>query len=126
MTSDGVPKSKWDHVHQLAVDIANAASQEDAVLSEARTEELHCYLQELRSCYGDLPSILGTQGDHTEDESARYDLYARGIAEARRIGDEKNLVILLESILELECLDADQRVFWEAQLKAVSNGTANK
>lgn len=39
-----------------------------------------------------------------------------GIAEARQIGDGKNLEHLVESILELECLD--QRSFWRArQLK---------
>jgi hypothetical protein len=46
-------------------------------------------------------------------------LYARGVAEARRIGDDKNLSILLESILELERLDGNQRSFWQAQLKAI-------
>ena len=76
-----------------------------------------CYLRELRIRHGDLPSILGTLGDYTDDEAHRYDLYARTVAEARRIGDDKNLMILLQSILEVECLDSDQRAFWERQLK---------
>lgn len=48
----------------------------------------------------------------------RYDLYARGIAEAQRLGDGKSLEMLLASILELECLDGGQREFWRAQLSA--------
>jgi len=119
MTPDGIPTPEWDRVHELAVEVANASMQDDAVLSEARTEEMLSYLRELRVRHGDLPSILGTLGDYTDDEVERYDLYARAVAEARRIGDDKNLMILLESILELECLDGDQRAFWERQLKAL-------
>ena len=119
MTPDGIPTCEWDRVHELAVEVANAAMQDDAVLSEAKTEEMLCYLRELRIRHGDLPSILGTLGDYTDDEAEQYDLYARAVAEARRIGDDKNLMILLQSILELECLDGDQRAFWETQLKAL-------
>ena len=119
MTPDGIPTPDWDHVHELAVDIANASTQGDTVLSEAKTEQLICFLRELQTRYGNLPSILGTLGDYIDDEVERYDLYAQGVAEARRIGDQKNLLILLESILELECLDSEQRCFWETQLNAV-------
>ena len=117
MTPDGIPAPEWDHVHDLAVGVANAAMQDDAVLSDAKTEEMLCYLRELRIRYGDLPSILGTLGDYTDDEAHRYDLYARAVAEARRMGDDKNLMILLQSILELECLDRDKQAFWKRQLE---------
>jgi hypothetical protein len=82
-------------------------------------EEMLCCLQELRVRRGDLPSILGTLADYTDDGVERYDLYARGVAEAQRLGDGKNLMILLESILELDCLDGDPRAFWESQLNGV-------
>ena len=126
MTSDRIPTPEWDRVHELAVEVANAWMQDDAVLAEAKTEEMLCYLRELRVLHGDLPSILGTLGDYTDDEVEQYDLYARGVAEARRLGDGKNLMILLESILELDCLDDDQRVFWQSQLSAqkIELGTA--
>jgi hypothetical protein len=119
MTPDGIPTPDWDRVHELAVDIANASAQDDPVLSEAKTEQLLHLLRELQTRYGNLPSIMGTLGDYVEDEVERYDLYALGIAEARRVGDEKNLLILLESILELESLDVDQRSYWETQLHAL-------
>jgi hypothetical protein len=119
MTPDRIPTSEWDRVHELAVEIVNASMQNDAVLSDAKTEEMLCYLRDLRERHGDLPSILGTLGDYTDDEIERYDLYARGVAEARRIGDQKNLEILVESVLELECLDQDQRAYWQAQLAAL-------
>ena len=119
MTPDGILTSDWDHVHELAVSIANASTQSDTVLSAAKTEQLICFLRELQTRYGNLPSIVGTLGDYIDDEVERYDLYAQGVAEARRIGEQKNLLILLESILELECLDSEQRCFWEAQLNAV-------
>jgi hypothetical protein len=118
MTPDGIPTSEWGRVHELAVEIANTSMQDDDVLSEAKAEEMLSCLRELRIRYGDLPSILGTLADYTDDEVERYDLYARAVAEARRIGDDKNLLILLESILELESLDGDQRVFWERQMEA--------
>ena len=118
MTPDGIPTPECDRVHELAVEVANASMQDDAVLSDAKTEGMLCYLQELRVRHGDLPSVLGTLADYTDDEAERYDLYARGIAEARRLGDAKNLLILLESILELDCLDDEQRVFWQSQLGA--------
>jgi hypothetical protein len=101
------------------VEVANASMQDDDVLSDAKTEEMLCYLRELRFRHGDLPSILGTLADYTDDEVERYDPYARGVAEARRLADGKNLVILLESILELDCLDGDQRVFWQSQLNVL-------
>jgi hypothetical protein len=119
MTPDGIPRHEWDRVHDLALDVANASMIEDTVLSEAKTEELLCYLRELWARHGDLPSILGTLADYTDDDLEAYDLYARAIAEAQRIGDAKNLAILLPSILELDCLDADQRTFWQAQLDFV-------
>ena len=118
MTPDGIPTPEWDRVHELAVEAANASMQDDAVLSDAKTEEMLSYLRELRVRHGDLPSILGTLADYTDDEVERYDLYARGVAEARRLGDGKNLLMLLESILELDCLDDDQRVFWQSELSA--------
>ena len=115
MTPDGIPTTEWDRVHEFAVEIANASMQDDDVLSQARTEEMRCYLQELRSRHGDLPSILGTLADYADDELESYELYARAVAEARRLGDDKNLMILLESILELASLDRGQRAFWQAQ-----------
>lgn len=118
MTPDGIPTREWDRVHELAVDVANASMQDDAVLSEAKTQEMICYLRELQVRHGDLPSVLGTLADYTDDDVERYDLYARGIAEAQRLGDGKNLEILLESILELDCLDGGQREFWRSQLSA--------
>ncbi len=118
MTPDGIPTTEWDRVHELAVEIANASVRDDDTVSESGTEELLCYLGELRTRYGDLPSILGTLGDYTEHELDRYDLYARGATEAQRLGDRKNLQIIVESILELGCLDRDQRSFWESKLNA--------
>jgi hypothetical protein len=119
MTPDGIPTREWDRVHELAVEVANASMQDDAVLSDAKTQEMIHYLRELQVRHGDLPSLLGTLADYTDDDMERYDLYARGIAEARRLGDGKNLMILLESVLELDCLDEDQRAFWQSQLNAV-------
>jgi hypothetical protein len=118
MTPDGIPGHEWDRVHEFAVEVANASMQGDVVLSEAKTQEMICYLRELQVRYGDLPSVLGTLADYTDDDVERYDLYARGIAEAQRLGDCKSLKILLESILELDCLDGGQREFWQAQLNA--------
>ena len=116
MTPDGIPAPEWNRVHELAVEIANAAMGDDHVLSEVKTEEMLSYLRQLRARHGDLPSILGTMADYLDDEVQQYDLYARAIAESRRIGDGGNLAMLLESILELERLDAEQRAFWTAQL----------
>jgi hypothetical protein len=129
MTPDGIPTSEWDRVHELAVEIANASMQNDAVLTEATTEGMLCYLRDLQGRYGDLPSILGTLGDYTDDECERYELYARAVAEARRIGDDENLVLLLQSILELQCLDSNQRGYWQSQLEALKiepDGSANR
>jgi len=120
VTPDGIPTCEWDRVHELAVEVANASMQDDAVLEDAKREEMLSWLRELRVRYGDLPSILGTLADYLDDDVERYDLYARGVAEARRLGDGKNLTILLGSILELDCLDSDQRVFWESQLRALN------
>jgi len=128
MTPDHIPTPEWDRVHELAVEIANASMQDDTVLTDAKTEEMLCYLRELRVRHGDLPSILGTLGDYTDDEYERYDLYARAVAEARRIGDDSNLLLLIESILELECLDSSQRAYWQPQMEALKiepDGTAN-
>jgi len=119
MTPDGIPTPEWDRVHELAVEVANASMKDDAVLSEAKTEEMLCYLRELRIRHGDLPSILGTLADYTADDMERYELYSRGVAQAQRLGDGKNLMILHESILELDCLDHDQRAFWQSQLDAL-------
>jgi hypothetical protein len=117
MTPDGIPAADWDRVHELAVEIANASMRDDDAVSESRTEELLLYVGKLRTRYGDLPSILGTLGDYTENEVDRYEYYARGATEAQRLDDRKNLHIIIESILELECLDSDQRSFWASQLK---------
>jgi hypothetical protein len=119
MTPDGIPTPEWDRVHELAVEVANASMRDDAVLSEAKAEEMLSCLRELRVRHGDLPSILGTMADYVDDEVQQYDLYARAVAEARRIGDDMNVVMLLESILELECLDGEQRAFWDRQLGAL-------
>ncbi len=43
----GGPTREWDRVHELAVEVANASMQDDAVLSEAKTQEMIYYLREL-------------------------------------------------------------------------------
>lgn len=124
MTSDGIPTAEWDLVHQLAVDIANAALKDDTAIQESRTEELRCYLAELRTRHGDLPSILGTLADYSDDEAEAYELYALAIGESQRIGDRKNELILTESISELESLDTAQRCFWQSHLSELKKQAA--
>ena len=67
MTPDGISADDWDQVHELALAIVNA---EEEVEGADHRNRLLKYLRELRSKYGELPSILATEADYVLDECA--------------------------------------------------------
>ena len=101
MTSDGISTEDWDRVHELAVDVANSADEEDQP-----REELLRFLEQLRSKYGELPSILATQADYTDDPRAAELLLLRAFDLSLTRGDSENL---RETSLSLANLYVDLR-----------------
>ena len=99
-----IAKEDWDHVHELAVRIANASAHEDATLGSSSIEELHRVLTELETKYGDCSRITATRADYAHP-NVREALYHKALQQARAEGDAENERLVLESLSEL----ADER-----------------
>jgi hypothetical protein len=95
-----ITKADWDLIHELACEIANAASQEDAALTESKTEALMCLLHELEAKYGPCSRITATMADYTEKDR-RLALYQRALQQAKAECDTENESIILESLAEI-------------------------
>jgi len=100
-TPDGIARADWDRVHQLAVDIANASSVNEAQAGARATRELLAVLDELEERYGSLPSILATRADYLEDprQQEQVLLQAHRLAQSRQ--DQRNLVWIASSLAAL-------------------------
>jgi hypothetical protein len=106
MTSDGISTADWEHVHELAIDIVDAA---DGATGEVSRLELLQYLEDLRHKYGDLPSLCATQADYVEDraESERLLLRAFDLAVSR--SDAQNIKEVALSLATLNAMDKRDR-----------------
>lgn len=100
-TPDGMSREDWAHVHQCAVDIANAALADDDAASQASTSELLQVLERLQDRYGVLPSILATRADYIEDVPSRLTLLEAAYEVALARVDARNLVWIASSLVEL-------------------------
>lgn len=96
-TPDGISTQDWDMVHELAVDIVNTDGDEHEKL-KVRLLNL---LEQLEEKYGELPSILATWADYTDDLGRKEQLLTRAyvLAEARH--DSLNELELAHSLAEL-------------------------
>ena len=106
MTSDGISTQDWDRVHELAVDVVNSGEQD----KEARNDLLG-YLQQLKSKYGALPSILATEAEYTDDPRVAEALFLRAFDLSVTRGDTENL---REIALSLANFYMDSRDFTAA------------
>jgi hypothetical protein len=95
-----IDKADWDCVHELACDIVNASSQEDAVLGASKTEALMHLLGQLEVKYGVCSRITATYADYAEEER-RPALYRAALEQAKAEGDTENEQLILESLSEL-------------------------
>jgi hypothetical protein len=95
-----IAKADWDRVHELACEIANAASQDDDVLADSRTEALMCVLEELEAKYGVCSRITATIADYAE-EGRQRSLYQDALSQAKAEGDVENEKLILASLAEI-------------------------
>ena len=110
-TPDGISADDWERIHELAVDIVNADEDD----SEAYRTRLLDYLYSLEEKYGELPSILATRADYTNDLSLKKRLLARAYGLAMARGDDRNALYIAHSLAELsieEFRDAKEGCKW--------------
>jgi hypothetical protein len=96
-TPDGISNDDWNRVRELATDLINA-THTDA--EPACRNQLMGYLADLESQYGELPSILATRADFTDDDRARQALLHRAYALASARGDAINALYVAHSLAE--------------------------
>jgi len=96
-TSDGISTHDWDLVHQLALDIVNGDGDECERLKAA----LLIYLDKLEAQYGELPTIVATRADYSNNLEQKEHLLCRAyvLAEARQ--DTQNQLEIAHSLAEL-------------------------
>jgi hypothetical protein len=110
-TPDGISAKDWERVHELAVDIVNADEDE----SEGFRTHLLDYLYSLEEKYGELPSILATRADYTNDLRLKERLLARAYGLAMARSDDRNALYIAHSLAELsieEFRDAKEGHKW--------------
>jgi len=101
MTSDGISKRDWDRVTEVAIRIVNVSSLRNDELVLPYTRQMLCLLDRLQRKYGELPSLLATRADYTEDESERLRLLKRAYRLAKTRHDKVNCVLIASSIAEI-------------------------
>jgi hypothetical protein len=99
MTSDGISADDWDRVHGLALDVVNT---DDGDESDASTERLLAYLDDLEAKYGPLPSILATRADYVSEPRNSEMLLEQAYETACESGDHRNMLYIASSLAELQ------------------------
>ncbi len=100
MTSDGISKSDWDPIHELAADLVNATLAGDPFLMETHHKQLFDALDLLELKYGSLPSLLATKGDFCDEPLEAIGYLESAYAVAVQIRDEKNQLMISESLAQ--------------------------
>ena len=96
-----IAKPDWEEVRQLACDIVNASSVDDAVLVASKKETLMSLLRGLEAKYGPCSKITATVADFTEETEVRRRLYQQALQQAKAEGDRAGERLILESIAEM-------------------------
>lgn len=118
MTPDGIRSEDWDRVHELAVQIVNAADDQD---SDRLTAELLAYLDQLEASYGPLPSIFATRADYVAEPKDSQALLERAFELAQQREDHQNMVYVATSLAALQVKhfrNAAQAERWLGAVKA--------
>lgn len=105
---EGIDKSDWDEVRQMACYIVNAALMEDDVLLASRNSAMLDLLASLQEKYGDHPSILATIGDYLDDPTERRTQYMKALAIARAQRNQPEIEEITDSLRSLEEEDSQQ------------------
>ena len=105
---EGIDKSDWDTVHQMACDVANASLLEDDVLRASRNTAMLDLLGNLQKKYGDHPSILATIGDYLDDPADRRRQYTKALSIAKAQGKQYEIEEIEDSLKDLEKEDSQQ------------------
>lgn len=97
-TSDGIDDDDWDRVHELALEVLGANTEQETA---ARKSEMLRHLDTLEEKYGVLPSILATRADYIDDLATKESLLWRASALAEERSDVKNILEVTHSLAEL-------------------------
>jgi hypothetical protein len=94
-----VSNDDWDVAHDLALEVANATSEEDAAVWRQR---LLSFLDTLETRYGPLPRLLSTRADYTRhDDPEKESLLLRAYAAAQVALDVVTLVYASHSLSKI-------------------------
>lgn len=117
-TSDGISKDDWCRVEACAEDIA--ISSESGLDCSLLMSNMLRVLDDLKSRYGRLPSILATEADYVNNKVVELSLLKEAYASACEIGDIKNLAFIAASLAEYyleEAIDVRKAKFWHGKLE---------
>ena len=119
VTSDGIARCDWNQVGTLATEIANAAIIEDTQREILARSRLLVLLKELRTKYGDRPSILATQADYVDALPEKLALLEKSFSLASQTADFHNMMFIAHSLAQLyveECRDPEKGRLWLSTL----------
>jgi hypothetical protein len=97
-TSDGIDGDDWDRVHELALEVLGATTEQETAACKS---EMLSYLDTLEEKYGVLPSILATRADYIDDLATKESLLLRASALAEQRSDIKNTLEVTHSLAQL-------------------------
>jgi hypothetical protein len=118
-TPDGILSEDWDHVHELALAIVNAAPGAE---KERERQRLFDCLDELGTKYGERPSLLATRADYQSDRRAAERLFRRAYQLAQDSADVTNRLFVAHSLASLFIEDlryADEGATWLRRLNEI-------
>ncbi len=96
-----IHKKDWEKVTTLACNFANAVEEHNEKLSCRYRNRIHKLLNNLMEKYGELPSLLATKADYTENIREKLPLLRKSYSLALKAKDHPNLTWVSSSIAEI-------------------------
>lgn len=97
-----IPREAWSNVHEKAVEIANAAMQDDEAMAGVYVEQMMEVLDDLEDEFGRHAMLVSTRADYLTDGGERRALYEVALILAKEQGDHAEVAEILEALRKLE------------------------
>ena len=125
----GITKNEHEVLIELICDIVNDSDDDQFYENPECTNNLLNELDRLDSKYGEMPMLISTRADFTDDVKIQIKLYKKAIQLALKSGDISTLVMAAESLVEIYVSDypnSREALEWFDKLKIYNNGYGDK
>ena len=120
-----IPRDIYEHVHELALSIANASEASDEALYESQRQALRSYFDEQSAAGRAHPFLTEAAADHTPEAVEAVRLYELALRQAQTFPDEPThtkKISLAERLIELGLREQAEACLRDGRAEAVRCG----